>query len=260
MLTKISVCTGYLWLFPGKKNKIFCYAMIGYSILYGVALFFAHVFQCNPVSVFWKEPFDPGTICINKLALYVTAATLNSLGDLLIYLWPVWFLFRLQMPLKHRVGLIILFSFGCCVLTASLMRIAYLPASLQSIDIFYNSARLHLISLVEETIGIICGCLPAAKVLLKHAFPAVFGSIDSPLSTVNTKRASAYSEYRRSAVLEQTTKNGGLGDVEAWGEEIRDVEVLSAVLNMEPYFKARNIAVRAGSLQHLTDYESKHWN
>lgn len=161
MLTKISVCTGYLWLFPGKKNKIFCYAMIGYSILYGVTLFFAHVFQCksvlsdasfpniclfqclrSPVSVFWEEPFDPGTICINKLALYVTAATLNSLGDLLIYLWPVWFLFRLQMPLKHRLGLIVLFSFGCCVLTASLMRIAYLPASLKSIDIFCKPFRL----------------------------------------------------------------------------------------------------------------------
>lgn len=82
--------------------------------------------------------------------------------------------------------------------------------------------------------------------LLKYAFPAVFGSIDSPLSTVNTKRASAYSEYRRSAVLEQATKNGGLGDVEAWGEEIRDVDVLSAVLNMEPC-RVRRSSVCTGS-------------
>ncbi|EOD49275.1 putative integral membrane protein [Neofusicoccum parvum UCRNP2] len=46
-LTKISVCIGYLGLFPGKKNRLFCYVMIGYSSMYGVALFFAHVFQCT---------------------------------------------------------------------------------------------------------------------------------------------------------------------------------------------------------------------
>ncbi|GME23701.1 Integral membrane protein [Neofusicoccum parvum] len=207
-LTKISVCIGYLGLFPGKKNRLFCYVMIGYSSMYGVALFFAHVFQCTPISVFWNEPFDPGNGCINKLALYTTAAALNSLGDLLVYLWPVRFLFKLQMPLKHRLGLIILFSLGCCVFAVSLLRITYLPSTLSSIDIFYNSARLHLVAAVEEAAGIICGCLPAAKALLKHSFPATFGRIDpaacasGSAASVASKRASRYEEYRRSVVVE----------------------------------------------------------
>lgn len=47
------------------------------------------------------------------LALLESTAALNSLGDLLVFLWPVKFLFKLQMPLKHRLELITLFSFGC---------------------------------------------------------------------------------------------------------------------------------------------------
>lgn len=46
-LTKISVCLGYLRLFPGNANLWFCWSMITYSALWGIASFFAILFMCT---------------------------------------------------------------------------------------------------------------------------------------------------------------------------------------------------------------------
>lgn len=45
--TKISVCFGYLRLFPGTGNLVFCWCMVAYSAMWGVASFFAVLFMCT---------------------------------------------------------------------------------------------------------------------------------------------------------------------------------------------------------------------
>lgn len=46
-LTKVSVCIGYLRLFPGNSNLWFCWAMIVYCALWGVGSTLAILFQCT---------------------------------------------------------------------------------------------------------------------------------------------------------------------------------------------------------------------
>ncbi|KAL1640299.1 hypothetical protein SLS58_007115 [Diplodia intermedia] len=116
-LTKMSVCFGYLRLFPGTGNLVFCW----------------------PINLFWNQPFSIQRDCVDVLTLLVATAALNSLGDLLVYLWPIKFLFKLQMPLAHRLGLILLFSFGCVVFAASICRIVSLPPAMSSVDVLCSS-------------------------------------------------------------------------------------------------------------------------
>ncbi|GME65467.1 Integral membrane protein [Neofusicoccum parvum] len=146
----------------------------------------------GPVNLFWNQPFSITRNCSNVLALLEATAALNSLGDLLVYLWPAKFLFKLQMPLKHRLGLITLFSFGCIVFTASICRMVYLPPAFASIDILYDSAILLLIASIEETVAIICGCLPSSKSFLSHHFPRLFGSTAARSSRAARSHADRY--------------------------------------------------------------------
>ncbi|OMP81782.1 hypothetical protein BK809_0006090 [Diplodia seriata] len=189
-LTKMSVCLGYLRLFPGTGNLVFCWAAIAYSAMWGVASFFAVLFMCTPINLFWNQPFSIQRDCVDVLTLLVATAALNSLGDLLVYLWPIKFLFKLQMPLAHRLGLILLFSFGCVVFAASICRIVSLPPAMTSVDVLYNSSTLLLIASIEENVGIICGCLPCVKGTLAHFWPRIFRSTDhrsySPDNTPNS--------------------------------------------------------------------------
>ncbi|KAL0265352.1 hypothetical protein SLS55_001317 [Diplodia seriata] len=91
--------------------------------------------MCTPINLFWNQPFSIQRDCVDVLTLLVATAALNSLGDLLVYLWPIKFLFKLQMPLAHRLGLILLFSFGCVVFAASICRIVSLPPAMTSVDV-----------------------------------------------------------------------------------------------------------------------------
>ncbi|KAI4667563.1 uncharacterized protein J4E79_002252 [Alternaria viburni] len=45
-LTKLSVCMTYLKLFPSRTNKLFCWTMIGYQLLWGVISSALYILQC----------------------------------------------------------------------------------------------------------------------------------------------------------------------------------------------------------------------
>jgi hypothetical protein len=83
-LTKISLCLTYYRLFPGRTDKIFCYALSIFVILYTVACFFLSLFQCRPIRSYWDT--DVQQTCINMRATLVAVAALNSLSDFLVYL------------------------------------------------------------------------------------------------------------------------------------------------------------------------------
>ncbi|KAK0663685.1 hypothetical protein DIS24_g1031 [Lasiodiplodia hormozganensis] len=220
-LTKISVCCGYLRLFPGTGNLYFCWIMIAYSAMWGIASFFSVLFMCTPINLFWNQPFNIQRDCVDVLTLLVATAALNSLGDLLVYLWPIKFLFKLQMPLKHRLGLILLFSFGCIVFAASVCRIVTLPPAVESVDVLYNSSTLLLIASIEENIGIICGCLPCTKGTLAHFWPRIFGSSD---------RSSHLHSHTATTTTTPNFVHTGAGRITGYGDHSHNhsVKVVSA--------------------------------
>lgn len=50
--------------------------------------------------------------CIDINAYLYSSGTINSLTDVVVYLWPSHTLFALQLPLAKRIGLCITFSAG----------------------------------------------------------------------------------------------------------------------------------------------------
>lgn len=175
-LTKISVCLTYLRIFPSRTSKLFCYSAIPYEIGWGLATFFAYLFQCVPIQSYWFPTQYPNRRCVDQAVLLYATAALNNLSDFLIPPRPIRDLWKVRLPFKQRIGLIIMFTIGVLVCVAGICRICYLTIFFNSYDIFYNAATVYVINAIETDFAIICGCLPSCKPLMVRWFPRLFGS------------------------------------------------------------------------------------
>jgi hypothetical protein len=73
-------------------------------------------------------------------------SALNSLSDLAVFLWPAPNLWDIQLPVKKRLGLILVFSLGVVVCICGIIRIVYYPIFYGSKDAFWEGAVLSIVS------------------------------------------------------------------------------------------------------------------
>jgi hypothetical protein len=78
--TSRSLANFSLGIFPGKANKYFCYTLMVYEVAWGIASFFASLFQCAPVQSYWLIQ-SPVRDCVNVGALYYSTSGLNIFTD-----------------------------------------------------------------------------------------------------------------------------------------------------------------------------------
>ncbi|KAF2690992.1 hypothetical protein K458DRAFT_438710 [Lentithecium fluviatile CBS 122367] len=195
-LTKISLCLTYLRLFPSRSDKIFCYIMSGFVALYTVACIFLMLFQCSPIRGYWDTGVE--FHCIDMRTTLISIAGLNSLSDFLVYLWPAKPLWSLQLPKKQRLGLICLFSVGCLVCIAGILRMYYLEVYFNGTDLLWNACPVYALMTLEMNLGIICGCLSGVKPVLVAVFPNLFGSsYKTPTHPTPFGYAAAHSHTKR---------------------------------------------------------------
>jgi hypothetical protein len=73
-----------LGIFPSKTNTWFCYVLIVFEIMWGIAAFVATILLCNPVQSYWliNMRLHPNTAkCIDVAALYHSTSGPNILTD-----------------------------------------------------------------------------------------------------------------------------------------------------------------------------------
>lgn len=96
----------------------------------------------------------------------MVTSSLNTLSDLLVFLWPAPKLWDVALPKRQRVCLITVFSLGCIVCIAGIVRIAYYPTFFASKDVFWEGAIITIAGSVEYDLAIICGSLPEIRPLV----------------------------------------------------------------------------------------------
>lgn len=86
-LTKMSIRMTYLRLFPSQANRRFCYCLIVCLTLWTIAFSLVMIFQCIPIESYW-DISTANKRCVNQRVALMASAAINSLSDLLVYLWP----------------------------------------------------------------------------------------------------------------------------------------------------------------------------
>jgi fucose permease len=192
MATKTSILLFYLTL--SKTQKVFRWATIATLVVVnvgGLALTILNIMQCRPVSAAWASPVPDSAHCTNIVTIYLSSAPLNIVTDLAILFLPMPILTSMRLPKKQKIILVITFGFGIFVAVVDVVRIAYLQDAQRDTlraaetsnsdtgneqrntgDFAWYASLSFMWSAVEINIGIMCGCVPALKPLVRRFLPS----------------------------------------------------------------------------------------
>lgn len=108
---KTSALSLYLRLTPSRTFRRITLVLLAVVTSQATANICACIFQCSPIKFLWDQSI-PGGKCININAFYLANAALNIFTDFLTYTLPMPMLWRLQLPKRQRIGLIIILGLG----------------------------------------------------------------------------------------------------------------------------------------------------
>jgi len=110
--TKCSILYFYRRIFRGRAFAIINWTTIGLVIMHLIAFFFPVLFQCTPVTLSLQNPYSPEVHCIDHIAVYYGSAGSDTILDLIILVIPWPFIWKLQMPVRHKLAVTGIFLLG----------------------------------------------------------------------------------------------------------------------------------------------------
>ncbi|KAJ4365153.1 hypothetical protein N0V83_008771 [Neocucurbitaria cava] len=191
MATKTSILLFYLTL--SKTQKVFRWATFATLFVVnagGLAMTILNILQCKPVHAAWAPQVPASATCTNIVTIYLSSAPLNIITDLAIFFLPMPILTSMRLPKKQKIILVITFGFGIFVAAVDVVRIAYLQdAQVETLnavqtksqtgndqrntgDFAWYASLSYMWSAVEINLGIMCGCVPALKPLVRRFLPS----------------------------------------------------------------------------------------
>ncbi|KAF5664576.1 integral membrane protein PTH11 [Fusarium denticulatum] len=175
-LLKTSLLFFYLRIFPGNAQKLL-WGTIIFNSVFGVLFMFLAAFQCTPVSYFWLnwDGEHKGT-CMNSTAIGWANASISVAVDVWMLAIPMWYLRKLKLHWKKKIGVAAMFIVGTFVTVVSIIRLQFLVDLGSSHNPTYDQTDISIWSTVEINVGIICASMPALRVILVRLFPSLGGS------------------------------------------------------------------------------------
>ncbi|KAF2997826.1 hypothetical protein E8E13_000858 [Curvularia kusanoi] len=163
-LIRVSIVLTYLKLFPTQTNRWLCWALCGLQIVYSLWAGLVTLLQCKPINSYWDKTIE-GWKCHSPRNQDFAILTLNSCFDLIVYTWPARYLYKLNIPWRSRVELIVAFSIGLMNLGLSFARLSLLITMYSTERWFQYGPPGVLIIILESHVGITCASLPYMRFL-----------------------------------------------------------------------------------------------
>lgn len=112
-MNKVAILLFLLRVFQHGKLKRAIWATMGLCLAFAVSFFFATLFQCWPINHAWLQLEDWHQGYCNHVHLQGwLSAAINIVLDIIILILPIHELYSLQMDLKKKLMLIVIFSMG----------------------------------------------------------------------------------------------------------------------------------------------------
>lgn len=111
--TKTSILLQLLEIFVTQKRNYRWYTLLtlmAANFVFFTILFFIEIFQCIPRRKIW-EPKVPGR-CIAIQNTFVATGVINVVDDFIILILPIYWVWLLQMPLKRKAQISLIFAAG----------------------------------------------------------------------------------------------------------------------------------------------------
>merc|ERR1711881_788047 len=151
----------YLRIFTTRSFQWRCYALIAIVALFGLTGILVLPLACRPISYMWKG--WQGTMqakCIDVNTETFVYAAINMSLDIIIFLLPISQVLHLQMGLRKKIGVTVMFAVGLFVTLCSIVRLPTILKWGKTANPTYDYAQLAIWSLLEMMFGVICACFP----------------------------------------------------------------------------------------------------
>lgn len=157
--TRLSLLTFYYRLVQDSTMRTFRWVLHISTFINTMTLPFfviVTIFQCSPIRAFWTYPVLPDQKCISEGKLTLGCGIFNTFLDLLTTMIPVPLIIKLQLPLKRRLGAVVLVSLGLIVTVAGALRSYFTWQSLlESYDETWYCYGIWLAAAVEIDLGVV---------------------------------------------------------------------------------------------------------
>ncbi|KAI1174881.1 hypothetical protein F4777DRAFT_579473 [Nemania sp. FL0916] len=146
----------------------------------------------SPVEGLWNprvqaRRLDPHIQSYSKIVLQ----SLFALSDLTYVLFPVLIIFKLNMPLRRKIGLAALLAMSLLTLVASVLKLATLQAPPQeSEDVQYNASIAVVWSTIESSFVIIMASIPPLRPIVALDVPWIRSITSSFKNLFSTSKRS----------------------------------------------------------------------
>ncbi|KAK8128726.1 hypothetical protein PG984_009834 [Apiospora sp. TS-2023a] len=175
-LAKGSILLFYLRIFPSKPMRMAIWGVFAFTIGYSLASALVNVFSCNPIQGSWRLEESATAVCINRPAFYFAQASFGIATDIATVILPLPMLRSLHLPLKQKIGVSVVLTMGAFVCVVSIIRLQSLYTLLTDSDLTINTVNALMWVILELTLSIIGGSIPALKPFAQRHCPILLGS------------------------------------------------------------------------------------
>lgn len=178
--SKAALAITFLRVFPNKWVRIGSIAVIVTLAGKGIIFLFVVIFQCTPIAAAWDRSI-PNAKCVDVKSLVYLAAATALCVDLAILVLPVHSVVSMNMSRSKKFVTLVMLSVGSLACIISAVRIAFirdLENGPRPSDNTWNDVDTYVWSAMENSLALICACLPALKPVVTMLVPKVFGSLN----------------------------------------------------------------------------------
>ncbi|CAG7916090.1 unnamed protein product [Penicillium olsonii] len=167
---KISIALALLRLTVKRSHRIILWCTSTVTILIGLMFWLLLLFDCHPISFFWRQVdrTSQGT-CLSKAVLLNSAyvySSLTILCDLTLGILPAFLVWRLQMNYRTKFAVGGIFSLGALASVAVAGRVPFLRFYSDQ-NFLYSTWQIAIWSVIETGLGITAGSLITLRPLFR---------------------------------------------------------------------------------------------
>ncbi|KAI1324464.1 hypothetical protein F5Y16DRAFT_380989 [Xylariaceae sp. FL0255] len=236
--TKISVLLLYRRIFgvDGRRFNIISMSLIMLTFAWTIIFFVANALQyINPADSWTKPPSEAPTRWDNITLVFLAQSYADVALDVLIIALPVPLVFKLQMTLKRKLQISVVFLLGALTTAASVTRTAIQYGVAREYesgnpDSTYFLAPIDYWPLIEASLGIVAASLPLLRPIgqmssMRNMFVAsgkAFSSIFSTSTQRSQKSGRSFNDSESGGTARRANHSK---DGEKWFEPY-DISVL----------------------------------
>ncbi|KAF1957835.1 hypothetical protein CC80DRAFT_491187 [Byssothecium circinans] len=163
---RLSILASYMRIFITKPYKLAAYALAFVIIATSFAGIIVSVAQCRPFSARWSGEAAMAKYCINSMSYFRWLVFVNMITDVVMLILPIPIIWNIQLGVRERIALILVFALGSVGLITSTIRFTiFFKVKELSTDGTWLSTDLAIWSTIEPGMYLIASCLPPLRPL-----------------------------------------------------------------------------------------------